>query len=301
MKNIRAGAKLVGFLFGAFAVIPVQWVGLKLNLGYSKKLPVRFHRYLCGLIGINVIVRGNPYQDGPCLIASNHNSYLDIPVMGSVAPVSFVAKKEVGAWPFFGTLARLQETVFVDRERRTKAIHTANEIHQRIAGGDTLVLFPEGTSSDGNRVLPFKSALMGVAQMALGQGDDAKPVTVQPVSVTYTHLCGIPMGRQFRPFFAWYGDMDLAPHLWEAFSLGPFDVVVEYHEPITLEAGGSRKELARYCEARAAEGVLRALSGHGPANDDQSADGGTPEDASNSGENSPLSTKMPQKAALPVE
>lgn len=259
MKNVRATAKLILFVLAALSVMPVQWIGLKLNRPYAKRLPCHFHKVWCAIIGIQVVVRGTPYKEGPCLLASNHNSYFDIPVLGSVIPLSFVAKKEVAAWPFFGTLARLQETVFVDRERRTKTAATANEIHQRIADGDTLVLFPEGTSSDGNRVLPFKSALMAVAQMALGNGEDAKPVNVQPVSVTYTKLCGIPMGRQFRPYFAWYGDMDLGPHLWEAFSLGPFEVVVEFHEPVTIDAQGSRKALAAYCQAKSGEGVNRAL------------------------------------------
>lgn len=259
MKNVRATAKLILFVLAALCAMPLQWVGLKFNLGYAKRLPTRFHKIWCGIIGIKVEVRGEPFKDGPCLLASNHNSYFDIPVLGSVVPLSFVAKKEVAAWPFFGTLARLQETVFVDRERRTKAAATANEIHQRIAKGDTLVLFPEGTSSDGNRVLPFKSALMAVAQMAVGSGDDAEPVYVQPVSITYTKLCGIPMGRQFRPYFAWYGDMDLGPHLWEAFSLGPFEVVVEFHEPVTIDTQGSRKIIAAYCEGKSGEGVIRAL------------------------------------------
>ncbi len=264
MKNVRAGAKLALFVAVAVCIMPAQWLGMKLNLSYAKRLPQRFHKILCGIIGIKVVIRGTPYRDGPCLLASNHNSYLDIPVLGSAVPLSFVAKKEVAAWPFFGTLARLQETVFVDRERRFKAAATANEIHARIAKGDILVLFPEGTSSDGNRVLPFKSALMGVAQMAVGAGEDARPVNVQPVSVTYTKLCGIPMGRQFRPYFAWYGDMDLGPHLWEAFALGPFEVVVEFHEPVTLDEKGDRKALAVYCQEKSAEGVKRALAGSFP-------------------------------------
>ncbi|MEQ9146267.1 MAG: lysophospholipid acyltransferase family protein [Parvibaculaceae bacterium] len=287
MKNVRAATKLTAFILSALVLIPVQWVGVKLKRPYSKALPRRFHRLLCAIIGIRVVVRGTPYRDGPCLLASNHNSYLDIPVLGSVTPLSFVAKKEVAGWPFFGTLARLQETVFVDRERRTKAAATANEIHQRIAGGDTLVLFPEGTSSDGNRVLPFKSALMAVAQMAVGGGEDPEPVSVQPVSITYTKLCGIPMGRQFRPYFAWYGDMDLGPHLWEAFGLGPFEVVVEFHEPVTLDAHGNRKKLAAYCEQKSAEGVRRSLEGlvpARPAGESLPGGGRTPEKEEKSGQ-----------------
>ena len=98
------------------------------------------------------------------------------------------------------------------------------------------MLFPEGTSSDGNRVLPFKSALMGAAEAEMAR----RPahVTVQPVSTAYTGIHGMPMGRENRPLFAWYGDMELVPHLWEALKTGPLDVVVEFHPPLTWTCGG---------------------------------------------------------------
>ena len=184
------------------------------------------------------MTRGTPH-DGPCLITANHTSWLDIPIMGALQPSSFVAKSEVAGWPFFGWLAKLQQTVFVERERRTRTAEKRNEIHARIANGDKLILFPEGTSSDGNRVLPV----------------------VQPVSVAYMRLCGFPMGRRFRPYFAWYGDMDLFPHLWQAFSLGPIEIHVEYHKPVTIREIGNRKALAAYCESRCRAGVIAALTG----------------------------------------
>ncbi|MGK2741882.1 lysophospholipid acyltransferase family protein [Tepidicaulis sp. LMO-SS28] len=261
LGTLRASILLTGFIGSALLLMPLQWVCVKLGLPASKSIPLYFHRWLCRLIGIRVHVKGALYDDGPCLMASNHVSWLDIPVLSSAMACSFVAKKEVGAWPFFGTLARLQQTVFVERDRRAKVGEQRNEIYARVAGGDRLVLFPEGTSGDGNRVLPFKSALMSVAEMGLGDETESQPVVVQPVSIAYTKLSGLPMTRRFRPFFAWYGDMELFPHLWEAFSLGPIDVVVAFHEPVTLTERGNRKQLAAYCGACSAEGLVRAVMG----------------------------------------
>lgn len=267
MAPVRAAVLLAGFMLSALLLMPVQWVGLKLGLPYAPALPNRYHRFLCWLIGIRVVRRGEPFRKGACLIVANHTSWLDIPVIASLEPCSFVAKSEVAGWPFFGTLAKLQRTVFVERERRTRTTHSRNEIHSRIAAGDRLVLFPEGTSSDGNRVLPFKSALMSVAQLTIvnGEEDREDDLVVQPLSVAYTKLYGMPMGRYFRPFFAWYGDMELFPHLWEAFTLGPIEVVVEYHKPVTIREIGNRKALAAYCEDRCREGLIRALRGGTPA------------------------------------
>jgi 1-acyl-sn-glycerol-3-phosphate acyltransferase len=262
MGQIRAGVLLAGFVLSAFLLMPVQALALKLRLPVAKSIPNTYHRFLCWLIGIHVVTRGTPY-DGPCLIAANHTSWLDIPIMGSLQPSSFVAKSEVAGWPFFGWLAKLQQTVFVERERRTRTAEKRNEIHARIVSGDKLILFPEGTSSDGNRVLPFKSALMSVAQLSIvnSEADREDDLVVQPVSVAYMKLCGLPMTRRFRPFFAWYGDMELFPHLWEAFSLGPIEVHVVYHKPVTIREVGNRKALAQYCENRCREGVIAALTG----------------------------------------
>lgn len=280
MGRLRASWLLAGFVLSALLLMPVQALALKFHWPLAKRLPNRYHRFLCKLIGIRVVTRGEPYRGGACLIAANHTSWLDIPIMASLQPSSFVAKSEVAGWPFFGTLARLQETVFVERERRTRTAESRNEIHARIAAGDRLVLFPEGTSSDGNRVLNFKSALMSVAQLTIvnGEEDREDDLVVQPLSVAYTRLHGLPMGRRFRPFFAWYGDMDLFPHLWEAFSLGPIEVVVEYHKPVTIREIGNRKALALYCEEACRRGVIRAITGRfDPQPSEAPADAGTVE------------------------
>jgi len=199
---------------------------------------------------------GTPTSWRPVLFAANHVSYADITVLGSVIAGSFIAKAEVADWPFFGWLAKLQRSVFVDRRVRS-TITQRDAISRRLAVGDALILFPEGTSSDGNRVLPFKTALFAAAE----HGKGLSPVVVQPVSIAYTRLDGIPIGRLYRPLFAWYGDVDLAPHIWGMIGLGTVEVVVEFHPPTFLSDCGSRKALASYCYARIAGGLAGALFG----------------------------------------
>jgi 1-acyl-sn-glycerol-3-phosphate acyltransferase len=190
------------------------------------------------------------------LFVANHVSYADITALGSVIAGSFIAKAEVADWPFFGWLAKLQRSVFVDRRVRS-TVTQRDAISKRLAVGDALILFPEGTSSDGNRVLPFKTALFAAAE----QGKGLSPVVVQPVSIAYTRLDGMPIGRLYRPLFAWYGAVDLAPHIWSMIGLGTVEVVVEFHPPTFLSDCGSRKSLASYCYARIAGGLAGALFG----------------------------------------
>lgn len=254
MPTIRAMFVLAVFLAVTFILIPVQWLFLALNLPARRIFPHRYHRFVAHLFGIKIRVVGKPPQ-GPALLLANHTSWLDIVIFSAVAPLSFIAKSEVGTWPFFGTLARLQRTVFVTRTRRSETGQARDAIAERLAEGDVLVLFPEGTSDDGNSVLPFKSALLGAADGALHQG---RQVAVQPVSTAYVAREGIPMGRENRPLYAWYGDMELVPHLWEALQAGPLDVVVQFHPPLEIM---DRKELARAAWDMVRKGQAAALAG----------------------------------------
>jgi len=260
MATLRAAGILAVFVVVTCVLIPVQWAALKLHLSWHRSLPHVYHRFVCRLIGVRITVLGTAVKGG-VLITANHTGWLDIPILSAVMPVSFVAKQEVGAWQFFGTLARLQRTIFIRRER-AKALEDRDTIRRRLGDGDALVIFPEGTSTDGNRVLAFKSALLSAAELPLGEErEHAIHAPVQPVSIAYVGLHGLPMGRENRPFFAWYGDMELVPHLWEAFEMGPIDVIVELHKPLTVDQAGGRKELAAAAEAAVRAGVVRALSG----------------------------------------
>jgi 1-acyl-sn-glycerol-3-phosphate acyltransferase len=247
----------------------VQLAAIKLGLELRKTLPLWYHKRVCRLIGIRIRRRGRISRTHPTLFVSNHVSYFDINVLGALIKGSFVAKADVADWPFFGWLAKLQRSVFVDR-RRGQAANHRDSLAGRLEQGDDLILFPEGTSSDGNAVLPFKSALFAVA----GLRPRGQALTVQPVSITYTHLDGMPMGRALRPFYAWYGDMELGSHLWQALGLGRVGVTVEFHPPVTLEEFGSRKALAEHCFRKVSEGVASALAGRPQRYPDAAAVGG---------------------------
>jgi lyso-ornithine lipid O-acyltransferase len=247
-------ARIALYLAWTVSLMPVQGVGLVFGCPWVCKLPAFYHRWCCRVLGFRVRMIGTPTADRPVLFVANHVSYTDIEILGSLIPGSFIAKAEVAHWPFFGWLAKLQRTVFVDRRIRSAAIQ-CEAITARLAAGDALILFPEGTSGDGNRVLPFKTSLFAAAATR-GQ---TRPIVVQPVSLAYTRLDGIPIGRAYRPFFAWYGAMSLAPHLWNMIGLGMVEAVVEFHPPTFLADCGSRKLLAGYCYRRIAGGVAGAL------------------------------------------
>lgn len=249
-------ARLALYLVWTLGLMPIQVLGLVLHRPWTRRLPAFYHRWCCRILGFRVRIIGAPTMLRPALFASNHVSYTDITVLGSLIVGSFVAKSEVAGWPLFGWLAKLQRTVFVDRRMRSTAFQR-DAMTSRLAAGDALILFPEGTSGDGNRVLPFKSALFSAAEKM----QQIHPIPIQPVSIAYTRLDGIPLGRLLRPYFAWYGSADLAPHLWSMIGLGTVEIIVEFHPTTFFADCGSRKALTHYCYARIAGGVAAALSG----------------------------------------
>jgi 1-acyl-sn-glycerol-3-phosphate acyltransferase len=256
MHNLRAGYNLLAITVWTLALLPFQLLGLAFGLRLASQLPQFYHRGNCAILGIKLERVGERLRQRPVLYAANHTSWIDIIVLSAVIPGSFVAKREVAGWPIAGTLAKLQRSVFVDRDRRRVAAHRDDMLGRHLAG-DLLILFPEGTSNDGNRVLPFKSSFFAVAEKPI----NGQTLTVQPVSVAYTRLNYMPMGRHLRPYFAWYGDMELLPHLWRMLGIGPITVVVEFHRPVSIEDFASRKTLAAHCHAEVTAGVSRALAG----------------------------------------
>jgi 1-acyl-sn-glycerol-3-phosphate acyltransferase len=173
--------------------------------------------------------------------------------------VVFVAKQEIAGWPIFGTLARLQRSVFVDRTRRHKTRDVNAEIAQRLAEGDPVLLFGEGGASDGNRVLPFRSALIGSARDALAEAEHTGRVWIQPLAIAYTAMSGLPIGRRDRPQVAWYARRPLPPHLMGIARRGAIDVEVMWGEPVAFDEQSDRKEVARMLEAAVRRRVIPAM------------------------------------------
>jgi lyso-ornithine lipid O-acyltransferase len=218
------------------------------------RLKVTFARFYwaaaCRLLGVNVRVIGKPATGSgsrPVVFVSNHSSWLDVPVLGGQIDACFVSKDEVGQWPFVGTVARLGRTVFVSRQRQATG-RERNVMRERLVAGDNLLLFPEGTTSDGSRVLPFRSSFFAVAE-----GPDAP--LIQPVSVVYDRLGGLPTGRASRPVFAWYGDMDLASHFWRFAQHKGLRATVLLHPPLDPSGFASRKEMSHAVWNTVADGA----------------------------------------------
>lgn len=262
-RPFRATASALVLLPTVAVLAPVQLLFVKTNSSRAQTLPLWFHRFAMKVVGVKVTVRGELSADRPLLIAANHASWLDIPVLGSVCPMSFVAKSEIATWPLFGTLARLQRTIFVDRARRTATAAVNDEMAARMISGSPVVLFAEGTSSDGNRVLTFRTSLLGAARAAVAAGG-GESVSVQPVSVAYTHRNGLPLGRLGRPFVAWYGDMTFSRHLWSILRDGAIDATVTFGETLRADAATDRKRLAGEAEREVRRLTTNALLGRKP-------------------------------------
>ncbi len=258
MGTVRALFILVVLAVVTPPLMLLQFVLLALKARAAARVPVAYHRFVCLLLGVRVHQEGILSDRRPLLIAANHVSWLDISVFGSIAPLSFIAKSEVATWPVFGWLARLQRTVFVDRNRRNHTARVNDVIGRRLADGDVMVLFAEGTSSDGNRVLPFRSALLGAAHELAREDGETPAIYVQPVALVYTHLNGLPMGHQHRPVVAWHGDIELAPHLWRLLQSGSVDVTVAFGDPIPLACAAERKAVAGRAE-RSVRGMAAAV------------------------------------------
>jgi 1-acyl-sn-glycerol-3-phosphate acyltransferase len=256
LRGLRATRRLLSVLLCSAVAIPVQAI-LVLLPGSAK---VRFARLywhvMCRSIGLSVRVIGVAAQrtaEGrPIVYVSNHSSWLDIMVLGSQLHGCFVAKQELTHWPLVATIARLGRSVFVRRQRGSM-LRERDDMHARLVGGDNLILFPEGTSSDGSRVLPFRSAFLSIAEQPVSA--DGKPPLVQPVSVVYDRLSGLPTGRANRPLFAWYGDMDIASHFWRLAQHCGLRASVVMHTPLDPLAFPGRKELTAAAWEAAAGGA----------------------------------------------
>lgn len=216
---------------------------------------------LCRLLGVRIRIIGEVSHQRPLLVACNHVSWLDIPVISAVAPVSFIAKSEVSQWPLVGWLAKLQRSVFVVRQKRTQTRAVANHIASRLDRGDAMVLFPEGTTGDGNRLRPFRSALVGAAETLVANGHEAERVKVQPMALAYTHINGLPLGRQHRPLVAWDGDVTLGAHVIALLRAGLVDVTVSIGEPVAFADAADRKHLTRVLERAVGQLFSEALHG----------------------------------------
>jgi 1-acyl-sn-glycerol-3-phosphate acyltransferase len=259
LDDARAIVWLAIIVLAVLVLLPVQMVAHALGLPLQRLIPMAFHRIAAQALGLRIRVQGRIDARRPLLLAANHVSWADIVVLGSLVPLSFVAKGDVASWPIVGLFAKLQRCVFVNRKSRMAAGRDAEAMAERMKGGDPLVLFAEGTSGDGNTILPFKPALIGAAAAVAREG--AGDALVQPVTLAYARFNGIAAGRQHRVYMNWLGDLSLGPHVWALLKAGALDVDVVFGDPVMLAEGLTRKEAARLMEKSVRETHAAALRG----------------------------------------
>jgi 1-acyl-sn-glycerol-3-phosphate acyltransferase len=238
--RLRVTAGLIAAAAFLAVAAPLAHLARRVGLKRGPAASVALHRWLCAVMRVRLRRFG---ALGPTrrLIVANHVSWLDILVLGAMEPMTFLAKKEVGASRWTRWLVDLQGVVYVDRERK-RCIPAVNEdMARRMAEGSPVVLFAEATTSDGVRLLRFRSSHFEAARRA--------GAWVQPVYLDYRAVAGLSATRQDRTIPAWYGDMTFLPSLWRVLRCGSLSCDVWYGEPIACDAAPDRKALAAQVEA----------------------------------------------------
>jgi lyso-ornithine lipid O-acyltransferase len=245
-RRVRVARRGLAVLAWTLPAILIQAVCLILPGQAKVRFAQMYWAVFARLIGIKVRVVGTAIKRSagrPLIYVSNHSSWADVPVLGGVLDGRFVAKREVAGWPVIGLIARLGRTVFVSRSRASTG-KERDSMRSVLQAGDNLILFPEGTSSDGSRVLPFRTSFFAAAAVQRDQRWPEGPL-IQPVSVVYDRLGGLPAGRASRPVFAWYGDMDIASHFWRLTQNIGLRATVLLHTPLDPALFTDRKALSQ--------------------------------------------------------
>ncbi|MCW6507486.1 lysophospholipid acyltransferase family protein [Lichenifustis flavocetrariae] len=234
MAGVRLGLIAVWLVALALVTGPLGWF-CRAGSPVIEGLARRTCRFLLAVLRIRVQVLGRPGPEQTArLVVANHVSWIDILVLGSLEPLCFLAKREVGLWPIIGTFARLKGAVFVDRTRR-RSIPAANAaMADRLRTGRSVVLFPEGTTHDGTQRGRFLTSHLACLRDRSRLEPSLDASEVQAVALAYSD-----------PVASWIGDASLLPHLWAVASGRGFACAVVFGAPMTVRPGYDRKALGR--------------------------------------------------------
>ena len=245
--------RLIIFLLLTLALLPFQFIIVFFIKNYAYIIPYFYHKVCLRIFGIKIKTFGKVSINFPILLISNHASYLDIIILGSLFKTSFIAKKEISKWPLLGILAKLQNTIFIDR-RVSSLKNQENQIIKHLNEKKNLVIFPEGTSSDGNRVLPFKSSLFNIFEKNLNS-----KILVQTITIVYKKINGIPMNRIERKNITWHSNMDLIPNIFNVLKKLSIEVEVIFNDEFLPSKEYDRKKLALHCWEKINYNLINSL------------------------------------------
>ena len=245
--------RLIIFLLLTLALLPFQFIIVFFIKNYTYIIPYFYHKICLRIFGIKIKTFGKVSINSPILLISNHASYLDIIILGSLFKTSFIAKKEISKWPLLGILAKLQNTIFIDR-RISSLKNQENKIIKHLNEKKNLVIFPEGTSSDGNRVLPFKSSLFNIFEKNLNS-----KILVQTITIVYKKINGIPMNRIERKNITWHSNMDLIPNIFNVLKKLSIEVEIIFNDEFLPSKEYDRKKLALHCWEKINYNLINSL------------------------------------------
>ena len=245
--------RLIIFLLLTLALLPFQFIIVFFIKNYAYIIPYFYHKICLRIFVIKIKNFGKFSINFPILLISNHASYLDIIILGSLFKTSFIAKKEISKWPLLGILAKLQNTIFIDR-RVSSLKNQENQIIKHLNEKKNLVIFPEGTSSDGNRVLPFKSSLFNIFEKNLNS-----KILVQTITIVYKKINGIPMNRIERKNITWHSNMDLIPNIFNVLKKLSIEVEVIFNDEFLPSKEYDRKKLALHCWEKINYNLINSL------------------------------------------
>ena len=226
--------------------MPIQFLLILVKSNLRFFLPLIFHKFLLKILGIRLSIKGKPSERKPLILIGNHSSYLDIIILGSVLPVCFVAKSEIKGWFLFGTLASLQNSIFIDR-RNFKALESLKKISKNLSSNFAIIIFPEGTTNNGKRVLKFKASLFKIFE-------DDPTLGLQNFSLCYTHINSMPLDNRMRPNIAWYGEMSLITHLKRLLHYSSIGAKLQFH-PTIVPHGVTRKIISEESREQVIKGI----------------------------------------------
>jgi lyso-ornithine lipid O-acyltransferase len=239
---------------------PPRRAAQRFSSNFGAGIPVYFQRILCAGLGVKVRRHGALSSAPKQLIVANHVSWLDIPVLGSLGPMTFLAKKEVGDHPIGRQLVALQGVIYVDRRCRSGIPAVNASMVEAMRSGAAVVLFAEATTGDGNRLLRFRSSHFEPVRLAACP-DNEGPTVIQPVYLHYSSIGGLPTVRCQRPRVAWYGDMTFLRHFLQYARGAGVTCDVLCGPPIRVLPDMDRKTAARLTESAVRELAAKARSG----------------------------------------
>jgi lyso-ornithine lipid O-acyltransferase len=255
---LRLAALCLPLAAFVIAVGPPTPIARTFGWRFARGAPVLFQRFLCAGLGVRVRGHGALGRAAKQLVVADHVSWLDIPVLATLAPMSFLAKTEIGDNPTSRELVGLQGVIYVDRGRRSCIPKVNVHMIERMRGGSPVALFAEATTGDGNRLMRFRSSHFEAIRQAAA-GDDHGEAIIQPIYLDYSPLAGLPIARGERPRVAWYGDITFFDHFIRG---GGVTCDVYCGTPIPVGPGLDRKTAARLTEAAVRGLAVRARASH---------------------------------------